>query len=96
VVDEGNNGSLRGQAQGDELSEGGEGSVGEGLLSSEIGRFREDMVREVMLETWSGLREICKIPRLIVPVSDENGATTFTRKRRTCILLLPERSLRTS
>jgi hypothetical protein len=51
VVDKGNNGSLRGQAEGDELSEGGEGSVGEGLLSSEIGRFREDMVREVILET---------------------------------------------
>jgi hypothetical protein len=59
VIDEGNDGSLGGQAKGDELREGGKGSIGEGLLGGKVVCVWEDMVREVSLKTERGFGDIC-------------------------------------
>ena len=71
VVDKGNDGSLGGQAQGDELCEGSKSSIGKGLLGSEIVCLRLKLINEVSLKTERDLGHICQILGLVVSLSSK-------------------------
>lgn len=71
MVDKRNDGSLGGQAQGDELCEGSKSSIGEGLLGSEIVCSRLGMIDEVTLKTERDLGHICQVLGLVVSMSSK-------------------------